>query len=76
MSISLREIESVAVALSPEDRAHLAQVLLESLQEPHLNQIEAAWEDEITKRIAAWKGGQTQVYAATDVLAEARRACR
>jgi hypothetical protein len=75
MSISLKEIETSAVALAPGDRAHLAEVLLESLQEPCINQIEAAWETEIAKRIAAWNDGETKIYAAVDVLTEARQAC-
>ena len=76
MSESLAELEQQARALSPDDRARLAEVLLESLQETPLSEVEAAWDREIEERIAAYDRGDLQAFAAEDVFAEARRKSR
>jgi putative addiction module component (TIGR02574 family) len=76
MSESLAELEQQARALSPDDRARLAEVLLESLQEAPLSEVEAAWNREIEERIAAYDRGDLQAFAAEDVFAEARRKTR
>jgi putative addiction module component (TIGR02574 family) len=75
MATSFKEIEQQARALAAEDRAKLAETLLESLQAP-LSEIETAWAQEIEERVAAFDRGETQAYAAEDVFAEARRLTR
>lgn len=75
MAASFKEIEQQAQALAAEDRAKLAETLLESLQAP-LSEIETAWAQEIEERVAAFDRGETQAYAAEDVFAEARRLAR
>lgn len=75
MATSFKEIEQQAQALTAEDRAKLAESLLESLQAP-LSDIETAWAQEIEERVAAFDRGETQAYAAEDVFAEARRLTR
>ena len=75
MSASLEQIEDQARALSPEERAKLAQSMLESLHSP-LAEIAAAWESEIEQRVAAFGRGEIPLYAAEDVFAEARRRSR
>jgi len=75
MTVSLKEIEQQAQALAAEDRAKLAETLLESLRAP-LSEIETAWAQEIEERVAAFDRGETQAYAAEDVFAEARRLTR
>jgi putative addiction module component (TIGR02574 family) len=72
---SFKKIEQQARALAAEDRAKLAEALLESLQTP-LSEIETAWAQEIEERVAAFDRGETQAYAAEDVFAEARRLTR
>jgi putative addiction module component (TIGR02574 family) len=76
MSVSLSELEQQARALSDDERARLAEVLLESLQETPLSEVEAAWNREIEERVAAYDRGEVQVYPAEDVFAEARRKTR
>ena len=49
MATSFKEIEQQAQALAAEDRAKLAETLLESLQAP-LSEIEMAWAQEIEER--------------------------
>jgi putative addiction module component (TIGR02574 family) len=74
--MTLKELEEQARALEPEDRAKLAEVLLESLRDAPLAQIEAAWAREIESRVAAYDRGELQTVSAEDVFAEARRLAR
>jgi putative addiction module component (TIGR02574 family) len=76
MAASLEEIEQQARRLTPEERAKLAETMLESLHAPIAADIESAWAREIEDRVAAFDRGETQAYAAEDVFAEARRLSR
>ena len=60
-------------SLPPDDLSRLVELLLESLHEPPLADIEAAWDAEIVRRIEAYQRGEVETYAAEDVFAEARR---
>jgi len=73
MSMTLAELEEHARQLPPEERARLADLLLESLQEAPSAEIEAAWDREIEARIAAHERGESKTYPAEEVFAEARR---
>lgn len=75
MPVSLKQIEEQARALTAEERATLAESMLESLQPP-LSEIEAAWAEEIEQRLAAFDRGEIPAYAAEDVFADARRLSR
>lgn len=76
MASSLKDLETMAHALSAEDRAKLADSLLASLHAAPLSDIEALWNREIEARVAAYDRGEIQTYAAEDVFAEARRVSR
>jgi putative addiction module component (TIGR02574 family) len=76
MSTSLAEIEQQVRMLSPDERARLVDVLLESLRETPLAEIEAAWEREIEERVATYDCGEVQTYGAEEVFAEAKRSTR
>ena len=76
MSELLSELEQRARSLAPDDRARLAEMLLESLQGPPPSEVEAAWNREIEERIAAYDRGDLQASSAEDVFAEARRISR
>jgi putative addiction module component (TIGR02574 family) len=76
MSDTLKELETQARALSPEERARLAEVLLESLRETPLADIEQAWEREVAERTAAYDRGELPTFDAESVFAEARRLAR
>jgi len=75
MSDSLKRIEEQARELSADERARLAESMLESLHKP-LAEIETAWADEIERRVAAFDRGEIQSYPAEDVFAEARNMLR
>ena len=71
MSESLHAVEAAALELSPEDRARLAQRLLDSL--PRDQGVEAAWDEEIKRRVAELEAGTMVTVPASEVFAEARR---
>jgi len=53
-----------------------ADVLLESLRDAPLAEIEATWDREIEERVAAYERGELETFSAEDVFAEARRLAR
>jgi putative addiction module component (TIGR02574 family) len=73
MSSLLAELSERARQLSPEERAQLAEGLLESLQEWSSPEVEAAWDTEILKRIGEYELGEAALSPAADVFSEARR---
>ncbi len=75
MSASLKQIEEQARSLSAEERAKLAESMLESLHTP-VSEVEAAWAEEIERRVAAFDRGEIPSYPAEDVFADARRLSR
>ena len=76
MSTTLAEVEQQARRLSPNERARLAEVLLESLRDDTLREIETAWQHEIEERVAAYDRGESKTFSAEDVFAEAKRIYR
>lgn len=73
MSANLKDLEEQARKLSSEERARLAESLLESLRGAPIAEIEAAWELEIAERVAAYDRGELQTVSAEEVFAEGRR---
>lgn len=73
MNASLKQIDEQTLNLSPDERAKLAEFMLKSLSEP-LADIEAAWSQEIERRVAAYDRGDLPSYPAEDVFAEAKLA--
>jgi putative addiction module component (TIGR02574 family) len=76
MSDALKELEKQAKSLTADERARLAELLLESIQDSPLAEIEAAWDREIEERAAAYDRGELQTISAEEVFAEARRLAR
>ena len=75
MTTLVEELSQKARALSPEDRARLAEDLLASLEDgPESSAVvEAAWEHEIRQRVEEVKSGTAKLVPAEDVYAETRR---
>lgn len=69
----LAELARQAGSLPVEERFRLVDILLESLHEPPIAEVEAAWTREIERRVAAFERGEAKTIAAEDVFAEARR---
>ena len=68
------EVERQARELSADDRARLAELLLASIQESSSQEVQAAWDQEITARVAALKNGSATLYPAGGVFVQARNA--
>lgn len=75
MAVSLADIEEQAQKLAAEERAKLAEHLLDSLRSS-VSSVESAWSEEVEARVAAFDRGEMQVYAAEEVFAEARSLSR
>lgn len=73
MADLVAELAAQASSLAPDERSRLVELLLESLHEPPLAEVEAAWAREIERRVAAYERGEVETFAAEDVFAEARR---
>lgn len=74
MSDLVTELSQRAQELAPEDRARLAEELLASLDSGLEPEIDAAWDEELRKRIAEVENGTVKLVPADEVFARARRA--
>lgn len=68
MSKMTLEFVTAALALPPEDRALLADKLLESLSEQEQSEIDAAWAEEARQRLEAFDRGEMEAIPAEDVF--------
>jgi putative addiction module component (TIGR02574 family) len=73
MPTTVEELASKAFGLSPEDRARLADLLFASLPEEDDVELDATWEQEIQRRVAAVESGTARLVPAAEVHAEARK---
>lgn len=70
------ELAEQGKALAPEDRSRLVDMLLESLHESPLADVEAAWDEEVERRLAAYDRGEIEAVEGEEVLAKARQLSR
>lgn len=73
MTTSLDELSRMTQSLAIEDRAQLAQELLESLERDADPDVQAAWDAELADRIARYERGEAKLIPAEEVFAAARR---
>lgn len=73
MSTLFDELFAKAKNLPVEERAQLAQELLESVERESDPEVQAAWEGEIASRIAKYERGEANLIPAEEVFAAARR---
>ena len=76
MADQVTELADRGNALAPDDRSRLVDLLLESLHEPAIAEIEAAWEVEIERRLAEYDRGEVEAIDAEEVFAKARSIAR
>jgi putative addiction module component (TIGR02574 family) len=62
--------------LPREERERLVDELLASLNEPAASELDAAWEAEIERRLAAYDRGEVHALSAEEVFAKARARAR
>ena len=72
MSSLIDELSRRARALPPEERIRLAEELLSSVQDSD-EEIEAAWAEEIERRLEEVENGTAKLIPAEEVFAEIRR---
>lgn len=76
MTNAVRELYEKASRLSESDRAELAGLLLETLQQPPDPGVEEAWAQEIGRRLAEYRAGLLRTIPWQEVRAELHRANR
>ena len=76
MNDQLLELAERGKALAPDDRARLVDLLLESLHEAPLGEVEAAWDAEAERRWAAYERGDIQALDGEELLVRARALVR
>lgn len=72
MSTLVEELSQKALSLSPEERVRLAEELLATVQTFDA-EVEAAWDEEIKRRVAEIDNGTAKLIPAEEVFAELRR---
>ena len=76
MNDKVADLAERGLALSEVDRARLAELLLASLEPEPQSEVEAAWEVEIERRLAAYDRGDVQAIDAEEVFAKAKLIAR
>ena len=73
MRYQVTELAERGRKLAPDERSRLVDMLLESLHEAPLAEVEAAWDVEVEHRLAAYDQGEMPSIDGEEVLAKARR---
>jgi putative addiction module component (TIGR02574 family) len=68
--MSVQELEAALLKLPNQERARLAEVLIDSLDEE--NEIAQAWTDEAERRLEELRSGKVQGVPAEEVFARIR----
>ena len=74
MEMNAGTLVDAALEMSTADRARIAAALLDSLDGPTDPDVEAAWADEIARRVAQIKSGEVSGRSWDEVKARAREA--
>lgn len=69
----LQDVIARAKALPPDERQVVVDELLQSLNAPASEALDASWEAEIRRRLDAYDRGEVQAIDAAEVFAKARR---
>ena len=72
MSTLVDELSQQALELPPEERVRLAERLLATVHEVDA-EVDAAWDEEIKRRLAEIDNGTAKLIPAEEVFAEVRR---
>jgi putative addiction module component (TIGR02574 family) len=73
MSRDVEELYAKASGLPPADRAELAGLLLESIEEERDEGVEEAWAAEIERRMADYRSGRVKTIPWSEVRARLHR---
>lgn len=72
----VNELAQRGMALSTEERSRLVDLLLESLHEASIDEVEKSWDIEIERRLAEYDRGAVTSIASEDVFSKARSIAR
>ncbi len=73
MPTALEQLTSQAIALAPEDRARLSDLLLASLPDEADEALGEEWDQEIQRRVQAVQSGTAKLHTAESVHSDARK---
>jgi len=73
---AVQELYEKASELAPNDRAELAGLLLESIEEPADEGVEEAWAAEIERRMADFRAGRVKTIPWSELRARLHRSDR
>lgn len=76
MTRAVQELYEQASELPPQDRAELAGLLLESLEEPADADVQDAWAAEIERRMADYRAGRINTVSWQELRAHLHRSDR
>lgn len=76
MTRAVQELYEKAAELTPNDRAELAGLLLESIEEPADEGVEESWAAEIERRMAEYRAGRVKTIPWSEVRARLHRSDR
>ncbi|MEO7298657.1 MAG: addiction module protein [Verrucomicrobiota bacterium] len=72
--MTIRALEKEVLDLPPRSRVRFAEKIIESVDDFTSSEIEAAWSDEIGRRVKEIESGETKGIPASAVMTKARRA--
>jgi putative addiction module component (TIGR02574 family) len=72
--MTLHVLEKEVLDLPPRSRVRLAERIIESIDDYAAPELEAAWDDEIERRVKDIQSGAEKGIPAEDVVKDARRA--
>jgi putative addiction module component (TIGR02574 family) len=72
--MTIRALEKEVLGLPPKSRARFAERIIETIDDYTGPEIEAAWTEEIGRRVNEIESGKTRGIPATEVMMKARRA--
>jgi putative addiction module component (TIGR02574 family) len=72
--MTLRVLEKEVLDLPPRSRVRLIERIIQSIDDYATPELEAAWDDEIERRVKEIQSGAEKGIPAADVMKEARRA--
>ncbi len=72
--MTIRALEKEVLDLPPRSRVRFAEKIIESVDDFTSSEIEAAWSDEIGRRVKEIESGETKGIPASQVMTKARRA--
>jgi putative addiction module component (TIGR02574 family) len=73
---AVQELYEKASELTPDDRAELVGLLLESIEEPADEGVEEAWAAEIERRMADYRAGRVKTIPWSEVRSRLHRSGR